>query len=96
MSRCGNDRRPGCDAEIDWGILEDGTRVPLTRGAPIYRVLGYDRESNTYAIERADAAAAPGGGYRVNHYKTCPKANNFTKPAPPAPRRSGRDAASGD
>jgi len=91
MSTCGNDRRPGCGKEIDWGVLADGTKVPLDRGAPIYRLGPWDPEARCYSIERVD-------GYRVSHFKTCPKANEFSKKAaaPGVSRRSGRDAAAGD
>ena len=77
MSRCGNDRRPGCGREIDWGIDPDGKRIPLTRGAPIYVVEHFDKESGAYAVRKVEP-----GSYRVSHFATCPNASNFSASAP--------------
>jgi hypothetical protein len=88
MSRCGNDRRPGCGAEIDWGVTPEGKRVPLSRGAPIYRLGPFDHESGAYPIERIE-------GYRVSHFKTCPKASEFSRPAT-RPKNDARARAAGD
>lgn len=93
MSRCGNDRIKGCGAEIDWGVLPDGRKIPLHRGAgglALYRVIAYDSVTKAYAIE----PVVP-GAVRAGHHRLCPEVGNFTR-KPPASRPSGRDAASGD
>jgi hypothetical protein len=70
MSRCGNDRRPGCGKEIQWGVTPDGKRIPLDPSAPVYRIVSR-AEDGSLTIERDQESM-------VSHFKTCPKASEFS------------------
>lgn len=91
MSACGSGGKPGCGKEIVWGMLPDGTKVPLDLQAPVYCVGPWDDSVKAFRVERATI------GYRANHFACCPKANNFTRPRTPAPpRKDARAARAGD
>lgn len=86
MSRCGGRERPGCGEELLWGSLPDGRKVPLDLAEPVYKLGIYDKETNTYAIERVP-------GFKVAHGRLC---RVKTAPKTTTERTSGRDRASGD
>jgi hypothetical protein len=96
MSQCGSKDRPGCGAELVWGVLPDGSKVPLDLSAPVYQLGTYDPGARAYPIERVS-------GYKVGHRGICPIARNFTRhkggatrPVGDPVRASGRDQAAGD
>lgn len=73
MSRCGNDRHPGCGKDvIVWGVTPDGKRIPLDIRAPVYKLGTWDAQAQCYPVERVQ-------GYKVTHFATCPLANNFSQ-----------------
>ena len=73
--------RCACGKEFFFGRTEDGKRIPLDASAPCYILL--DEKEGT--VVRAHTAF-------VNHFVTCPKANEFNrkkKEAGDGPVRSG-------
>ena len=78
----------GCDAEMIWAMTPDGKRIPLDATAPVYFLT-------------AEGTAIRAVGYYVSHFKTCPRANEFSaskrgRPATPEPRKeSGPGQESG-
>jgi hypothetical protein len=98
MSQCGNKDRPGCGAELVWGRLPDGRKIPLDLAAPVYQLGPFDAGDRCYPIERVS-------GYKVGHAGICPIARNFTRsrkrnftrvPAGEPARATGREKAAGD
>lgn len=88
MNRCGGRDRPGCGAEIVWGVLPDGRKVPLDLTYPVYKMLSFDPNINAYAIERVS-------GHKASHVHICPlsKPNNQGATRSGAARTGGRDRA---
>ena len=61
----------GCGKKIEWALI-DGSTVPIDRSAPVY----------TYSpVPRRWSRVEVGG---VNHFITCPNANDFNKRKKPA------------
>jgi hypothetical protein len=75
MSTC-----KGCGRDILWGVDEKGTRIPLDPRAPVYHVMAFDPETNTYAVERAGGSVPTN---YVSHFATCPKAKDFSRSTRP-------------
>lgn len=69
----------GCGADMIWAETPDGKRIPLDAKAPVYFVT-------------ADGVATRAVGYYVSHFKTCPRASDFSaskrgRPAAPEPEK---------
>jgi hypothetical protein len=54
----------GCPRMIEWAKTKNGKNIPLERLA-------------SYRVD-ADGFAIPAGDVLVSHFKTCPKANDFS------------------
>lgn len=63
----------GCGATIVWGETADGKKIPLDPSAPVYEI---DPVHPT-KCERTKTAM-------VSHFKTCPKADQFSGSRRPA------------
>ena len=74
MAICGNEKRPGCGKQIQWATLtaDDGKviNIPLDPSAPVYEITG--GQDDKLVVKRTHTAM-------VNHFKTCPVANKFSK-----------------
>lgn len=72
-SPCGGGSTRGCGKPMVWAVIDDGEgrtkKVPLDPSAPVYRII---EEGETPVVVRAHDAM-------VSHFKTCSKANEFSK-----------------
>lgn len=59
----------GCGKPIVWGVDAMGQRIPLDPSAPVYRM---DEQPDGSIVAARDLR------YAVSHFKTCPKANEFS------------------
>ena len=62
---------PRCKQQIGWAVTKEGKRIPLDVSAPVYFVEEDNIQSGLPLAVRTVAY--------VNHYKTCPDADLFTK-----------------
>jgi len=79
-----------CGQEIVWGQDEQGRRMPLDRGADVYRLLQWDAIAQKYAVTKVQS------GYYVDHRSVCPKRKRRTAARPASSRSDPRRAASGE
>lgn len=68
----------GCKRPIVWGLLPDGTKVPLDPRPATYLILAPGAEH--YKIQRANGNKDKAQGQvMVSHFATCPQASTFSR-----------------
>lgn len=59
----------GCGKAIEWGVTEEGKRIPLDPTPPVYSIL---------STQPGDLKVARNHEAMVSHFATCPDANKFS------------------
>jgi len=62
----------GCGKQLEWGIDDEGKKIPLDMRAPIYKLGSYDPDKRAWMLMRMPE------GFKVTHFATCPKASEFS------------------
>ena len=63
----------GCGAPIVWALTHTGARIPLDPRSPVYE-LGHE-----YGTDGLPVARVAGERFLVSHFRTCPKADEFSR-----------------
>ena len=62
----------GCGKPIEWGITEQGKKIPLDPGPTVYAISSMGRTDGCKSVIKL----AKGEAY-VSHFILCPNANDF-------------------
>ena len=62
----------GCGRPMEWGVTEDGKKIPLDPKPIIYAISSAERVDGMVRVIKLTKGEA-----MVSHFSTCPKANSF-------------------